>query len=59
MTPEQFTYWLQGYAEMNGQPPTSEQWEMIKAHLATVFNKVTPPYGWPSWPRYDKPEIIC
>jgi hypothetical protein len=42
MTPEQFTYWLQGYAELNATPPSAEQWQSIRDHLATVFNKVTP-----------------
>jgi hypothetical protein len=56
MTPEQFAYWLQGYAEMNGSPPSPEQWNMIKAHLATVFRKVTPPL--PSIPRKSFEEMI-
>lgn len=45
MTPEQFAYWLQGFAEMqlSKEPPTREQWETIKDHLQTVFKKVTPP----------------
>ena len=44
MTPEQFAYWLQGFAEMNaGQMPTAAQWKSICEHLATVFQKVTPP----------------
>jgi hypothetical protein len=42
MTPEQFCYWLQGYVEITGQEPTIEQWQIIKDHLQTVFNKVTP-----------------
>lgn len=42
MTPEQFAYWLQGYAEIGGPTPTPEQWQIIKDHLALVFNKVTP-----------------
>jgi hypothetical protein len=43
MTPEQFCYWLQGFAELTeGEPnPDSAQWQMIKDHLNTVFNKVT------------------
>ncbi len=44
MTAEQFAYWLQGYAEMNAAPPTEDQWNTIRAHLALVFNKVTPDY---------------
>lgn len=45
MSPEQFAYWLQGFAEMktDKNPPTREQWELIQEHLATVFKKVTPP----------------
>lgn len=42
MTPEQFAYWMQGFVELNGGMPTPEQWQSIKEHLATVFNKVTP-----------------
>jgi hypothetical protein len=46
MNPEQFAYWLQGFVELNkGAEPTSEQWQSIKEHLATVFTKVTPPVG--------------
>jgi hypothetical protein len=41
MTPENFCYWLQGFAELNGTAPTPQQWESIKEHLALVFNKVT------------------
>jgi hypothetical protein len=48
MTPEQFTYWMQGYVELNnGAQPTAEQWQMIQEHLKTVFHKVTPPYPQP------------
>ncbi len=42
MTPEQFVYWLQGYAELGSPKPSAEQWQMIKEHLGTVFTKVTP-----------------
>jgi len=56
MTNEQFTYWLQGYAEICGTEPTAEQWQIIKDHLQTVFVKVTPrriipqTTGVPIWP---------
>lgn len=55
MTAEQFTYWLQGYAELNDAPPTAEQWQTIRDHLALVFNKVTPP-RWPDQPAYRWPQ---
>lgn len=43
MTAEQFSYWMQGFAELTGdEPPTPAQWKSIKEHLATVFAKVTP-----------------
>lgn len=42
MTPEQFAYWLQGFAEISQKPPTEAEWTIIKDHLATVFKKVTP-----------------
>lgn len=43
MTPEQFCYWLQGRAELlPDQPPSAEEWQAIRDHLATVFVKVTP-----------------
>lgn len=43
MTPEAFTYWLQGFFELRGgnDPLTREQVTMIRSHLDTVFNKVT------------------
>jgi hypothetical protein len=44
MSPEQFVYWLQGFAELcGGDRPTQAQWQSIHQHLATVFHKVTPP----------------
>lgn len=42
MTPEQFTYWLQGFAELNPQAPNAEQWQSIRDHLNLVFKKETP-----------------
>lgn len=43
MTPEQFAYWLQGYAELNpNTPPNATQWKQIQDHLNLVFKKVTP-----------------
>lgn len=44
MTPEQFAFWLQGYVELTGgTPPTQEQWDSIVEHLGLLFNKVTKP----------------
>jgi hypothetical protein len=42
MTEQQFVYWLQGFSELNINPPTALQWQSIREHLATVFKKVTP-----------------
>jgi hypothetical protein len=48
MSPEQFAYWLQGFAELtDGAQPTAEQWKSINEHLKTVFVKVTPQVGAP------------
>lgn len=42
MNHDQFTYWLQGFVEMNGgKEPTKAQWQMIKDHLQLCFVKVT------------------
>lgn len=66
MTAEQFAYWLQGYAELNAEPPSAEQWKAIREHLALVFMKVTPQFGIgpispgaaPNWP-YGRPTTTC
>jgi hypothetical protein len=42
MSPESFTFWLQGFVELGGKKPNDQQWQMIKEHLALVFKKVTP-----------------
>ena len=43
MTAEQFAYWLNGFIEMNPNAMiTNTQWETLKDHLKTVFNKETP-----------------
>jgi hypothetical protein len=45
MTPEQFTYWLQGYFEIsNATELNKEQTKVIKDHLSLLFDKVTPIY---------------
>lgn len=54
MDAQQFAYWLQGFAELNQQPPSAEQWQSIRDHLATVFTKVTPAVSFPTavpWPK--------
>jgi hypothetical protein len=56
MTAEQFAYWFQGFAELNGDPPTAEQWQSIKEHLQTVFVKVTPPVLQPNVQRVSMPQ---
>lgn len=57
MTEQQFCYWLQGYCELNQQPPTVEQWQSIREHLVTVFIKVTPPITLPT--IFPNSPIIC
>jgi len=59
MTPEQFCYWLQGFAELSGDnPPTPEQWKSIREHVATVFRKVTPPVLLPPAPERSAQDIF-
>jgi len=56
MTSEQFTYWLQGFFEMTDtEKLTQKQTIMIKDHLKTVFNKVTPDYTGPIPPYPSSP----
>jgi len=44
MTPENFTYWLQGLFELTDCDELSkEQVAMIKEHLELTLTKVTPP----------------
>lgn len=45
MTPEQFTYWLQG--KLEGRDITqlhADELKAIQDHLKTVFHKITPEY---------------
>lgn len=48
MSPDQFVYWLQGFMEMQ-EPVTldARQTQMIKDHLALVFEKVTKSFSPP------------
>ena len=59
MTPESFTYWLQGFVELSesNAVPNEKQWLMIKDHLKLVFDKKTPDRSgiqyrdnMPTWP---------
>lgn len=43
MTPEQLAYWMQGFAELHPEPPSPAQWQSIREHVASVFDKETPP----------------
>lgn len=42
MTPEQFVYWMQGFAELNESPPSPEQWSFIRECLMNGFDRKTP-----------------
>lgn len=44
MTPENFTYWLQGFFEISGRVNTLNftQVQIIRDHLNLVFDKKTP-----------------
>lgn len=37
MTSRDFMYFFQGFAEINGAPPTPAQWELLKRHANLVF----------------------
>lgn len=57
MSPENFTYWLQGFVELtesSGEAPTELQWLQIRDHLKSVFVKVTPTYA----PQLKSPYTI-
>ena len=56
MTPQEFCYWLQGFAELGGDAPTAEQWSAIKDHLQLTFVKVTPTYDWSKSPFVQTPD---
>lgn len=55
MTPQEFCYWLQGFAELTADAPTPEQWSAIKDHLQLTFVKVTPTYDWSKLPFGQTP----
>lgn len=41
MTPEQFVYWLQGFSEISGGAPTSDQWRLIQRKLSEVMERLS------------------
>jgi len=43
MTPENFAYWLQGFVDLYGNPPTEDQWEVIKERLILSITKELQP----------------
>jgi hypothetical protein len=58
MTPEQFTYWLQGFMEMaDPKELNKNQTQQIKDHLKLVFDKKTPEVSLPMIQR-DEPFRI-
>lgn len=57
MTPENFTYWMQGYVELVGEVPTKEQWKSIVEHLELVFTKVTATFTQESWDKLFPKEV--
>ena len=69
MSPETFTYWLQGFVEIANTDTISEkQWQIIKDHLKLVFDKKTPDRNQitvsPSIPKlsdfdWSKVQVTC
>lgn len=75
MTTEQFTYWLQGFFEISEDKKLNErQVQIIRDHLALVFDKVTPDRSGPTlqdlevkknvvpsglFPKEDTNKAIC
>lgn len=58
MTPEQFVYWLQGFAELHDSSYVSPvQWASIREHLATVFDKKTSPLSELITKQYDNIQL--
>ena len=54
MTPEQFTYWLQGFMEMADPKELNKtQTQQIKDHLKLVFDKKTPEVSIPMIQREE------
>jgi hypothetical protein len=70
MTAEQFAYWLQGFMELTSMNHLSTtQFQIVKDHLALVFNKQTPDrkvpnvstnptWSQPTIPQWQEPNIV-
>ena len=64
MTPENFTYWIQGFFEISDAKKLDEtQVQIIKDHLDLVFNKVTPDRSESTikgfeWPIEEKTSFV-
>lgn len=65
MTPEQFTYWLQGFLEVRGTDDaiSPEQTKVIREHLAKVLVHVPAaelvPRPTTTAPSFCLPGLIC
>lgn len=59
MTPQEFAYWLQGYAELSDGPPNEAQWKLIKDNLAVALLG-KPQLGKPteSWTAVQKSPFL-
>ena len=70
MTAEQFTYWLQGFMELTSMNHlNTTQFQIVKDHLALVFDKQTPDrtvpgvpanptWSQPTMPQWQEPNIV-
>lgn len=63
MTPEEFCRWLQGFAELHGEPPNASQWNSIREHLQLLYQKKTSDLkdlvDAVRAPRHETPGRIC
>lgn len=60
MTPEQFTYWMQGFFEVQNPISLDEnQTQIIKDHLKLVFEKQTPNRHFNFPDRHNGNGMIC
>lgn len=56
-----FTYWLQGFFEINNKNEglTAEQVQIIKDHIDLVFNKIIPKYNIQDFTKWPDPPFTC